>query len=133
MILKVENEATGGFVYYDIGNGKVRVDSDKWAIRVLNTTGPEYQITEYEEVSDEVHPLRPLVSSNELIYGELFYDFSKLCRLDAWSDKNPPMERLKIVMIAPSDVSDDWEHTIVLPRHRSIFLLNNEGKTIDRL
>ena len=127
MIVKIENVETKGFVYYDIGNGRLEKNPYQWVICKEGDFNTSYDIHKVDwDIEEQKSTIREDISYNMNDEDELLFDLSRWDEKEYNKGDYTPLKMLHIT-------GNNFDRVIFIPYYAKVYLLNNEGKTIDTL
>lgn len=129
--LKVENPLTqGGFTYYSIGLGDIKSEKNTWAVMKLGEPvhkEPEYvpQYTVSKVFWNDDGTTYEVNSHAHLCFDDIFFEWTSMRNWDAGGHI-----AVNVYHIAKENGN---ELTIVVQRSLDVYLIGDDGKTIDKL
>lgn len=140
--LKVWNEKIENFTVFDIGKGSFEVDKKNWALYKLKeeeitekTNYPYWRIFKYIEnpdlsYMDSSKESSACLNKSVIIFTEdTFIDFAKKEKNVNWYDG--AYTRVKIIKFSTNKNERD-EYSVAVPFGVPIFLMDDNGKTVDK-
>jgi hypothetical protein len=126
--VKVWNEELCAFSNFDIGKGRVEVDTYNWALirGIREGEFVAYNIVMYDENLQQNPPLNTQVN---LIPDEMFFDTERR-NLKEWDENS--YYRMKVIRLYV-DQFEAVSYTIVVLYGTDVYWLNDDGQTIERL